>query len=147
MAAGFTVRNENLPALQTRLKEIAARELADIELVPTLNIDAEASLAEMTLKLAEAVAQLAPFGYGNREPLFVSRDVNVRDARIVGTDHLRLTLGDGQILMDAIAFRQGDWLNRLPERIDVAYQLEAQNWNGKVRLQLNVKDIKPSNGG
>jgi len=144
MAAGFTVRNENLPALQTRLKAIAETELAHIELMPTLNVDAEASLSEMNLKLAEALAQLAPFGYGNREPIFVSRDLIVREARIVGTDHLKLTLSDGQILMDAIAFRQGSWLAQLPPRIDVAYQLEAHVWNGKPRLQLNVKDIKPT---
>lgn len=147
MAAGFTVRNENLPALQARLKQIAESELAQIELMPTLNVDAEASLSEMNLKLAEALAQLAPFGYGNREPIFVSRDLSVREARIVGTDHLKLTLSDGPILMDAIAFRQGSWLEQLPPHIDVAYQLEAQVWNGKPRLQLNIKDIKPANDG
>lgn len=144
MAAGFTVRNENLPALQARLKAIAATELAQIELMPTLNVDAEASLSEMNLKLAEDLAQLAPFGYGNREPVFVSRNLGVREARVVGTDHLKLTLNDGQIVMDAIAFRQGSWLEQLPPRIDVAYQLEAQVWNGKPRLQLNIKDIKPA---
>jgi single-stranded-DNA-specific exonuclease len=144
MAAGFTVRNENLPALQTRLKEIADAELAHIELMPTLNVDAEVSLNQINLKLAESLAQLAPFGYGNREPIFVSRDLIVREARIVGTDHLKLTVSDGQILMDAIAFRQGSWLAQLPPRIDVAYQVEAQVWNGKTRLQLNIKDIKPA---
>ncbi len=144
MAAGFTVRNENLPALQARLKAIAETELAQIELMPTLNVDAEASLSEMNLKLAESLAQLAPFGYGNREPIFVSRNLGVREARVVGTDHLKLTLNDGQIVMDAIAFRQGSWLEQLPPRIDVAYQLEAQVWNGKPRLQLNIKDIKPA---
>ncbi len=144
MAAGFTVRNENLPALQARLKAIAETELAQIELMPTLNVDAEASLSEMNLKLAEDLAQLAPFGYGNREPIFVSRNLGVREARVVGTDHLKLTLNDGQIVMDAIAFRQGSWLEQLPPRIDVAYQLEAQVWNGKPRLQLNIKDIKPA---
>lgn len=144
MAAGFTVRNENLDELQTRLKAIAAQKLAEVELIPTLNIDAEAELSEMNLKLAESLAQLAPFGYGNREPLFVSRDLLVRESRIVGTDHLKLTVGDGSILMDAIAFRQGSWLDNLPPRIDVAYQFEAQVWNGKTRLQLNVKDIKPT---
>lgn len=144
MAAGFTVRNEHLAALRTRLGEIAKRKLAEIDLAPTLHIDAEARMSEMNLKLAESLAQLAPFGYGNREPLFVSRDLIVREARIVGTDHLKLTVGDGSILMDAIAFRQGSWLEHLPPRIDLAYQFEVQVWNGKTRLQLNVKDIKPT---
>jgi len=142
MAAGFTVRNENMPALQSRLKEIATRELATSDLVPTLNVDAEAALSEVNLELAKSLGQLAPFGYGNREPIFATRDLTVREARIVGNDHLKLTLTDGQFLMDAIAFRQGSWLGNLPPRIDVAYQLEAQVWNGKTRLQMNVKDIK-----
>ena len=146
MAAGFTVRNENMAELAARLKEIATRELAHLDLVPTLNVDVQAVLSEVNLALAQSLAQLAPFGYGNREPIFASRGLSVREARIVGSDHLKLTLSDGSIYMDAIAFRQGSWLDSLPQHIDVAYQLEAQTWNGRMRLQMNVKDIKPSNG-
>jgi single-stranded-DNA-specific exonuclease len=144
MAAGFTVRNENLPALEERLREIAARQLSPAELAPTLSVDAEASLSEMNWALQKSLEQLAPFGYGNREPIFVSRNVLVREARLVGTEHLKLMLSDGQIVWDAIAFRQGSWLGNLPQRIDVAYQLDARTWNGETRLQLNVKDIKPT---
>ncbi|CAG0948193.1 Single-stranded-DNA-specific exonuclease RecJ [Anaerolineae bacterium] len=144
MAAGFTVRNENLDELASRLKAIAARELAEIELAPTLYVDVEASLSDMNWTLQKALDRLAPFGYGNREPVFVSRNVAVRDAKLVGNEHLKLTLTDGQIVWDAIAFRQGSWVGALPKTIDVAYQLEARVWNGESRLQLNVKDIKPS---
>ncbi len=147
MAAGFTVRNENMSELQARLKEIATRELAQSNLVSTLNVDAEATLGEMNLTLEKSLEQLAPFGYGNREPIFACRNLAVREARVVGTDHLKLTLSDGNVLMDAIAFRQGSWLGNLPPHIDVAYQLEAQTWNGRTRLQLNVKDIKPTMEG
>ncbi len=144
MAAGFTVVNANLAELETRLREIAARSLATMELAPTLSIDAEASLGDMNWTVQKALGQLAPFGYGNREPIFASRNVIVRDARLVGGDHLKLTLSDGQIVWDAIAFRQGSWAGSLPSRIDVAYQLEARTWNGETRLQLNVKDLKPT---
>jgi len=147
MAAGFTVRNENLSALETRLRAIAARELLLAELAPTLAVDAEASLSEMNWALHKALEQLAPFGYGNREPIFVSRNVVAREARVVGTEHLKLILSDAQITWDAIAFRQGSWLGKLPPRIDVAYQLDARTWNGETRLQLNVKDIKPTDDG
>jgi single-stranded-DNA-specific exonuclease len=147
MAAGFTVRNENLSALEARLKEIATRELADSDRAPTLHIDAEAPLSEMTWSLQEALKQLAPFGYGNREPVFASRNVTVRDAKLVGADHLRMVLTDGQSIWEAIAFRQASWLGALPKTIDVAYEFESREWNGEVRLQLNVKDIKPVNSG
>jgi len=142
MAAGFTVRNENLPALRERLREIAARTLSLSDLTPTLAVDAEAPLSEMTWTLYKSLEQLAPFGYGNREPTFVSRNVLVRDARVVGNEHLKLLLSDGLAVWDAIAFRQAAWMERLPARVDVAYQLDARTWNGETRLQLNVKDIK-----
>ncbi len=143
-AAGFTVRNENLGALETRLREIATRELAAAELVPTLNVDVEASLREINWDLHKGLERLTPFGYGNREPVFVSRNVLVREARIVGNDHLRLLVNEGQATWEAIAFRQAAWFGNLPQRIDLAYQLDARTWNGETRLQLNVKDLKPA---
>ena len=144
MAAGFTVKNENLPAFEARLKQIATRALAGNEIAPTVFVDAEARLAEMGWDVQKSLAMLEPFGYGNREPLFVSRNALVRDARVVGNGHLKLTLSDGQIVWDAIAFRQGDWAVKMPKQIDVVYELDASVWNGKERLQLNVKDLKPS---
>ncbi len=143
-AAGFTVRNENMTELQTRLKEIAVRELGNNVLSPVLNIDAAAALSDMNWTLHKALEQLAPFGYGNREPIFLTRGVFVRDARIVGAEHLRLLLSDGQAVWDAIAFRQGSWVGLLPKRIDVVYQLEARTFNNEARLQLNVKDLQPA---
>ncbi len=144
MAAGFTVRNENMLELRARLEEIAERELASSELAPTLDVDAIVSLNEMNWSLAKALAELAPFGYGNREPIFVSRGIIVRDSRVVGNEHLRLLLSDGQAVWDGIAFRQGAWINTMPRRIDVAYQLEERSFNGEARLQLNVKDLQPT---
>lgn len=144
MAAGFTVRNEHLPELAERLREIARTQLSQVELAPSISIDAEASLGEMNWQLQKNLEQLAPFGYGNREPLFLSRGVIVRDARIVGNEHLKLLLSDGQVAWDAIAFRQGSWMPDLPRRVDVVYQLEARTFNNEMRLQLNVKDLQPA---
>ncbi len=144
MAAGFTVRNDKLAELESRLKAIASRVLVDAQLAPTLTIDAEAPLADMTWPLQKTLEQLAPFGYGNREPIFCSRGITVRDSRVVGNEHLKLVLSDGQTIWDAIAFRQGSWLGDLPRRIDIAYQLESRTFNGDAHLQLNVKDLQPS---
>ena len=144
MAAGFTVRSENIPALQARLQQIAARVLAGNEIAPSVFVDAEVRLSEMGWDVQKSLAQLEPFGYGNREPVFVSRNAKVRDVRVVGNGHLKLLLSDGQIVWDAIAFRQGDWASKMPKQIDVVYELDASVWNGKERLQLNVKDLKPS---
>jgi single-stranded-DNA-specific exonuclease len=145
-AAGFTVRTEYLPELKARLRGLAARELEGRELVPVLNVDASVPLREMTWELWEGLRALRPFGQENPEPVFVSQDVQVRHYRAVGADHahLKLFLSDGRAVWDGIAFRQGEWVDRLPERIDIAYHLQLNEWKGEKRLQLNVQDIRPS---
>ena len=58
--------------------------------------------------------------------------------------HLKLTLGDGRMTLEAIAFNLGTWRDKLPTRVDVAYHLEMNEWNGERRMQLNVRDIQAS---
>jgi len=142
-AAGFTVANANLEPLQQSLRQIATRELEGQELLPTLEIDAEVDLTEMNWATYALLEQLEPFGYANPIPVFLSREVFVRDARVVGEDHLKMTLSEGRAVWDAIAFRQGGWAGKLPHRIDVVYTLEVNEWNEEKRLQLNVKDLRP----
>lgn len=146
-AAGFTVLNDNYQALYTRLRIIAERELAALELTPTVSIDAEASLSDMNWRLLEHLDHLAPYGYGNREPIFMSRNVLVKAARLVGTDHVAMTVSDGIVVWDAIAFRQKDILPQLaplPKPVDIVYNLASKVWQNEARLQLEVKDIRIS---
>jgi single-stranded-DNA-specific exonuclease len=147
-AAGFTVTNANLEPLKQRLRQIATHQLEDQELRPTLSIDTEVDLSEMNWATHALLEQLEPFGYDNPVPLFLSREVIVRDARVVGDRHLKMTLSDGRAtanrrVWDAIAFRQGEWAGKLSRRIDVVYTLEVNEWNEQKRLQLNVKDLRP----
>ncbi len=145
-AAGFTVANDKLEALRERLKELAAEQLERVELAPTLLIDAEVELSEVDWATQALLTQLEPCGYANPSPLLLSRRAIVRDARAVGNDgsHLKLTLSDGQVVWDAIAFHQGQWANQLPRHIDVVYSVEVNEWQGEKRLQLNVKDLRSS---
>ncbi|MCR4406245.1 MAG: single-stranded-DNA-specific exonuclease RecJ [Anaerolineae bacterium] len=145
-AAGFTVENSNLESLRDCLRSIAAEELAGKELIPTLAIDAEVALSEMDWATRSLLDQMEPCGNENPVPLFLSRGVIVRSCRPVGTDarHLRLVLSDGRVVWDAIAFHQGIPEGGMPERIDVVYSLEAQEWNGEKRLQLVVEDFRPA---
>jgi len=137
------VANANLEPLQQRLRQIATHQLEDVELLPTLSIDAEVDLSEMNWATHALLEQLEPFGYANPVPLFLSREVIVRDARLVGERHLKMTLSDGRAVWDTIAFRQGEWAGKLSRRIDVVYTLEVNEWNEQKRLQLNVKDLRP----
>ncbi len=143
-AAGFTVRTDLLPALEARLLALAQEQLADTVLTPTLQVDVEVPLHMLSWDLYHAFEHLQPFGFGNPAPVFVSRHVEVQYVRAVGAEgrHLKLSLTDEKgSSWDAIAFRQGYWMGRLPSWIDVAYVLESNEWNGRVNLQLNVRDI------
>jgi single-stranded-DNA-specific exonuclease len=144
-AAGFTVENGKLPDLVQRLQQAAKKKLAGVDLRPIIHADMEVPLIDLKPSLLNDLNGLQPTGYGNPEAVFVSRNVMVRDARAVGREsaHLKLTVTDGRITYDAIAFRQGDWIGNLPQRIDLMFTFELNEYNGRKTLQLNVKDIKP----
>lgn len=147
-AAGFTVRNENLPALKERLTEIARRELDGLDLRPALTADMEVPLREMTGDVLKFLDYLQPTGYGNRDAVFVSRGLTVKEARPVGGEgqHLKLKLTDGWVTFDAIGFRLGHLQPNLPPgaHVDAMYTFEKNEYNGRQSLQLNLKDLKPA---
>jgi len=147
MAAGLTVLPENLPILRERLQEKAHAVLAGMSLTPTINIDMELSLREATMSLANELSVLEPTGNSNEQAVFMSRKLKVVETRTVGAkdDHLKLKLsGDGEPPIDAIGFRLGDWALEMPEEIDVVYNLEINEWQGRRNLQLNLRDIRPA---
>jgi single-stranded-DNA-specific exonuclease len=147
-AAGFTVLNEHVGELKSRLREIADQQLAGVDLRPLITADAELPLSELKPDLLIFLDQMEPTGYGNHQPLFVSRDLYLdpNRTRAVGQDgnHLKLTVTDGRITFDGIGFRLGHWMGRLPHKVDLLYTFELNEYNGRVNLQLNVKDLKPS---
>jgi len=146
-AAGFTVRNENLPTLVTRLKSIAEEKLSQAELQPTLTADMEVSLVDIRPELYEKYLRyLEPTGYGNPNAVFVARNVRVKSARAIGADakHLKLLLEDeAGYTHDAIGFRLGDWQRKMPPRVDILFTYEINEFNGRISYQLNLKDIRP----
>ncbi|HEU4745101.1 MAG TPA: single-stranded-DNA-specific exonuclease RecJ [Anaerolineales bacterium] len=144
-AAGFTVKNQNLPELVSRLKEIAKGQLGSRDLRQTLTADMEVPLSELNFDVLKHLMFLEPTGYGNPEAVFVSRNIKVKAARTVGAEgkHLKLTVEDERgASVDAIGFRLGDLKENLPPKIDVLYRFEANEFNGRRTLQLNLKDVK-----
>jgi single-stranded-DNA-specific exonuclease len=146
-AAGFTVRNELLPILIEKLQNIASEQLEAKDLRPKIFAEAEIPLSDLKPDILKYLEWLQPTGMGNPAPIFMSSGLKVTRQKAIGAEgsHLKLAVTDGKITYDAIAFRQGYWIAQLPTFIDLMYTFELNEFNGQVSLQLNVKDIKPSN--
>ena len=144
-AAGFTAKNANLPALKKALMARAAEELAGVELVPVLDIDAAVPLSRINGKLIGSLAQLAPFGVGNPEPVFLSRNLEVTDIRTMGADgeHLRLSLRDGRVTWPAVAFGVGKQDIEPGAHLDAVYTFSADRGSNGA-MQLRLLDFAPS---
>ncbi len=156
MAAGLTVRKENLPALKERLSAIIARELFDTELAPMLKAEMELNLSDLHPSLFNFLNDLEPTGVENPSPLFIARGVEIRKIWAVGKtrDHLKLTLSDPRyhqdrqlhspVIVDGIAFQFGGLANELSvgDHIDIAFSYEINTYNGNQTVQLNIRDIQ-----
>jgi single-stranded-DNA-specific exonuclease len=147
-AAGFTVPNDNLPVLVERLLQVAQAQLSLANLRPVIAVDAEINLRGVKPELVQAILNLQPFGYGNPTPCFLTRNLTIKLVKPIGQDnaHLRLVLHDGKQAWSAVAFRQGYWANTLrpDQTLDVVYSLDFNEWNSERQMQLEIKDLRPS---
>ena len=140
MAAGLSLRAADLPRFEQAFAMHVARVADPAALERLLLSDGELGPEDFTLDLAHELARASPWGQGNPPPLFDGEFV-VRDLRLVGERHLRLSLdGPGGLSVNGIAFgaAEADWALR-GQRIHLAYRLEANEWNGTESLQLNCE--------
>jgi single-stranded-DNA-specific exonuclease len=146
-AAGLSIRRERIPELRRRLNEHAASCLTDDDLVPQLCIDAELPARTVNFQLSQDLCALEPFGAGNPRPVFLTKGMRVlNEPQIIKEQHLKLRVaGQDNRPFEAIWWRGLEESKQLPEinqRLDLAYEFEANRWNGDIRLQLNVKDVR-----
>jgi single-stranded-DNA-specific exonuclease len=146
MAAGFTIETEKLIIFKQTLEELAESLLDDETLTKSIKIDCEIPFSLISPDFYKSLQQLAPFGMGNPEPTFATKDVTIVEMRVLGkeSNHLKLFLRKDKTSFDAIAFGFGELARELKigDKIDVAYNIDINEWNGNKKLQLKVKDIK-----
>ena len=147
-ACGFSVSGEErFHKAMEMMKEFAARELKPEDLEPRLTIDAEIPLEKITWELFDELQAFHPFGTGNPVPVFVSRNVSVAAFSTVGRDggHLKLRLASATgKLVEAIGFGFGSWITKLTygAQIDVAFEIQVNEWNGNRQLQIRIVDLQ-----
>jgi len=145
-AAGFTIAEGMLEKFLEKAREIANRALKDTELVPTLEIDMEINFSDISDELYEALNKLRPFGAGNAQPKFLSKNLRVINVTNMGTEdqHLKLRLLQSGKFFDVVAFSIPDeWKNiKIGDKIDVVYYVDMNEWNGNRNIQLKIIDMK-----
>jgi single-stranded-DNA-specific exonuclease len=164
-AAGLTIRTERIPEFRERFDAVVASSLAPEAAQPVLPLDDEIDLSDLTFPLLEEFSRLAPFGIGNAEPVLTSRRLAPRQARIVGNNHLKLQVRHGGdaaarvtlnrgfassvtqdrgLAFDVIGFGLGHLLPSDATPIDLAFCARIDTWQGLNRIQLRLKDLRPS---
>ncbi|MDR7416563.1 MAG: single-stranded-DNA-specific exonuclease RecJ [Armatimonadota bacterium] len=146
-AAGLSLPVEHLEAFRERFEEAVRSRIRPEDLVPTLDLDAELSLAELDDRLVQALLSLEPHGVGNPRPLFSLRGLQVVDSRLVGNDaaHLQLWLLQGTRRVEAIAFGLGERAEPLAlsaPRVDVAASVEPTPWPDRGGVRLLIQDLR-----
>jgi single-stranded-DNA-specific exonuclease len=145
MAAGLTIRRQNLEAFRERFGGIARQSLAPEDLGPEQRVDLEVELQELTYELERLCRYLEPCGTGNTSPVFGVRGVRFAGRFRVGQGHLKGTLDDGRYRLPVIGFQWADrvpWLNDAP--VDAAFRLEINEWNGQLSLQARLCALGPA---
>ena len=146
LAAGFTVKQQNLARLEERLMSLAKTQLSHLDLCPQLVIDAEVPLSAFAGDAFNLIQQLEPFGQGNSNPTFLTRQVEVIECRNFGNQdkHLELKLKQGNITWRAVDFNSQKTQEEIPSYLDIVYTIEKSFWNGEQVLRLNLRDFAPN---
>lgn len=146
MAAGFSIESSKIEDFTQKINKISASALTEDILTKKLKIDLEIGFRNLGQELLALVKSFEPTGLGNPAPLFATRGVSVADARLVGREstHLKLVLEESGTKLEAIAFGLGGIYQSLSSatKIDIAYALEENTWNGNTILQLKIKALK-----
>jgi single-stranded-DNA-specific exonuclease len=142
-AAGLKVNPDKLDEFKERFESVVREMVPDEGFVPVMTLDTEADLECFSMELMEKFQILSPFGAGNPEPVILVSDVQVKSARIVGSDHLSFETVQNGNSIQSIAFRQGHELDRITNSMDLAAVPEIQTWRGVRSVKLRVKAMRP----
>lgn len=145
LAAGFTIKNENLERFKQILHE-EAQLISDDDLVSDLIIDTRLEPQEINSHFLEVFYRLEPFGRDNPNPVFLMSDVIISDIRVVGSssNHAKLTIQKNNRYFDVISFNNAEELKFLSKgvKVDIAFQITINEWGGQKNLEFELLGIR-----
>jgi single-stranded-DNA-specific exonuclease len=148
-AGGFSFDVSNLALMGERLSQFAHQSLELQHLKPLITVDVQANFADLDMALYQQIDQLHPCGMENPDPVFWTPNVRIVTQKMIGKGHLKVTLDQpdgpgGARKFSAIAWRWGEYYP-LPQRLDIAYRLRTNEWQGDVSLELELIGVRLPN--
>ncbi|WP_419486438.1 single-stranded-DNA-specific exonuclease RecJ [Hominenteromicrobium sp.] len=144
MAAGITLKPENIEAFRKRINQYAAEHFPQMP-TQTVTLDCKLNPAALSVSMAQSLTQLGPFGNGNPQPVFGLFNMEISNVTPVGGGgHLRLTLEKNGAVITAMRFntKPEELPYHIGDKIDLAVQLEAREFRGQPSLTVIVRDMK-----
>ena len=145
LAAGLSVKTENIEAFREAINKNAALKIDEKALIPTISVDAVIKPTYITLETVDEINRLQPFGVENPLPVFAVKNIKIHKISTMSENkHLRMTLLKEGKFLDAVGFGMGEYFNFLKEGdfINVAFGLDINDYKGYKNVQLILKDIK-----
>ncbi len=141
-AAGMSIREEDIDNFSVLLDRIVDETVAATADAHQTCIDTQCRLKELTADFVSQLGILAPFGSGNPEPVLCATRVNIKNASVVGNNHLRLQVMDDGITCNSIWFNQGNLYAFMGNGwSDILFTPQLNEWNGLSEIQLMIKDL------
>lgn len=144
MAAGITLKSENIETFRKRINQYAAEHFPQMP-TQTVTLDCKLNPAALSVSMAQSLTQLEPFGNGNPQPVFGLFNMELSNVTPVGGGgHLRLTLEKNGAVITAMRFntKPEELSYHIGDKIDLAVQLEAREFRGQPSLTVIVRDMK-----
>ena len=148
MAAGFSLLTEKIDLVREKLLALAIKQLDGAVLSPELRIDCQLSRELLKIKTVEAIKDLAPHGNANPRPVFLLKNLLLKNYKTLGAEkqHLKLiaSFADGQEEWEILAWYKVDLLNKIKigDHFSAVVNLDINEWHNKKRLQMFLKDLK-----
>lgn len=145
MAAGFSIKTEILDEFVNTLRLKVNKSIDQNIFDKTLKIDMPINFGLINWSLTEKLQDFEPTGMGNPNPTFMTKGVEIFEAKAIGKDqkHLKLTLSKSNRIFSAIAFGMGELATQHSpkDKIDIVYSIDVNEWNGNRDIQLKIRDI------
>lgn len=144
-AAGFSIKEDKIPALRERLAQYCKEQLAETDYIPIVDIDSQVAIDDIDVPLIEEIETLEPYGMANPTPVLALEEATISDLFLMGQQkkHAKVLLQRVDSTIDAIAWNRPDLhASFFPgDRVKVAFTVQKNEWNGHVSPQLMIQDM------